>query len=970
VVAVNRARRSRPLGCAVIGLRPLRARGAADAKTKAPGVVERFAFAVTSVTIGGDTMALEMVGREEELASVCAFIDQAGEGPAALVLEGEAGIGKSTLWLAGAAYARTGGMRVLGSRPAEAERGLTHAGLGDLFDGAVDDILPELPPPRRRALEIALLRSEAAHDPVDHRALAVAVHDVLHLLGKRTPVLVAVDDVQWLDSSSASALGFALRRLDGSRVRLLLARRLDAVELEQVLDVQLLRIGPLSVGALHRLLHDRLGRPFPRQTMLRIHERSGGNPFFALELARSLDAAVGPLEPLPVPTTLDELLRARLAGLPAETHDALALASALGTPSEALLKRVGVAPNALDAAIAAGVVEREHGAVRFTHPLLSSLLYNDLGPRRQVVHERIAAVVDDPVTRARHLALATNEPDAGIAADLDDAVHVAAERGAAAAAAELAEAALRLTPPAEREERQRRALAAARAHQAGGEWTRAKAIANDLLEDSDIGALRADVLLLLAELESLDRATALLEEALHEASSRPALQAAIQRRLAWTARFTKGFDGAFEHARRSLELADKVDDDMLRLDALEMMVFLGSAIGDPQARAYATRAVEIARALGDARRVQRARLTLCDAVAASSERRAARALLERMYEDCRERDELAAAEALHGLAWAELWAGRWELAADYAERAYDLMTQYGLEVPWAHLPIAVVAAHRGRLELARAHSERSLQLGEEQFGRHTPVHVGTLGFIARQSGDLEAALRWFVEGEAVTTGLGWRDAGRRWWVGDHVEVLLELDRVDEAVRVLDAWEDERKPDDDWSLGHVTRCRGLVEAARGDVSRAAAILEDAIAQHEAAQDAFGSARAMLALGVVRRRERQKRAAREAIEAALAGFEQLGAATWIAKARAELGRIGGRTREQGLTAAERRVAALVAEGRTNREVAAALFLGERTVETHLSHVYTKLGVRSRAELARIYRPDSGAAEQSSGGLTISS
>jgi DNA-binding CsgD family transcriptional regulator len=128
--------------------------------------------------------------------------------------------------------------------------------------------------------------------------------------------------------------------------------------------------------------------------------------------------------------------------------------------------------------------------------------------------------------------------------------------------------------------------------------------------------------------------------------------------------------------------------------------------------------------------------------------------------------------------------------------------------------------------------------------------------------------------------------------------------------------------------------------------------------------------LLALGVVRRRGRQKRAARDAIEAARRGFEQLGAATWIEKARAELGRIGGRTREQGLTAAEQRVAALVAEGRTNREVAAALFLGQKTVETHLSHVYAKLGIRSRAELARVYKPGSEAAQQSSGGLTISS
>ena len=180
--------------------------------------------------------------------------------------------------------------------------------------------------------------------------------------------------------------------------------------LEQALGaerVERLPVGPLSVGALHRLLRDRLGRPFARQTLLRIHERSGGNPFFALELARVLDVDVDPLEPLPVPETLDELVRARLAGLPAATRDALALASALGTPSESLLERAGVAADALAPAVAAHVIERENGTIRFTHPLLSSVLYRDLGERRRSVHRRIAGIVDDPLLRARHLALSS-----------------------------------------------------------------------------------------------------------------------------------------------------------------------------------------------------------------------------------------------------------------------------------------------------------------------------------------------------------------------------------------------------------------------------------------------------------------------------------------------------------------------------------------------------------------------------------
>jgi DNA-binding CsgD family transcriptional regulator len=913
-----------------------------------------------------ETMDLQVVGREAELAAVRAFVERADEGAVALVLEGEAGIGKSTLWRAGVAYASAREMQALSARPAEAESRLLYSGLADLFEGVLDGVLPELSTPRRRALEAALLLDETG-DSIDERALVVAVRDALQLLAESAPVLIAVDDVQWLDASSSSALTFALRRLGDSPVFALAARRVTVGVAESVPEfalgaerVERVTVGGLSIGALHRILLDRIGRPFPRQTLLRIHDRSGGNPFYALELARALGADADPLEPLKVPETLDELVRVRLAGLPAETRDALAVASALGAPTESLLLRVGVEPGALDPGFAARVVERDSGTVRFTHPLLASALYPKPGEKRREVHRRIAGSFDDPVLRARHLALSVDRPSAKVAAAVEDAALRASDRGAFAIAAELAEQALRLTP-AGGVERDRRVLDAARAEAAAGEWTRAKALLDELLAGRAVGLLRAEALVVLARLEGLGRGVILLEEALREAQTQPALQSVIHCQLAWTSRFAKGFPRALQHARAALELADEVDDDALRVPALARLAFLGAAVGDGEARAYATRADEIAVASGDATLVRRARLALCEVV----DDDAARVLLECVYEEARERDELVAAEALNGLAWVELSAQRWALAAEYAERASDLMTQYGLEVPWALLPISVVAAHRGELELAREHSERSLQLAEAQFGLHTPVHLGTLGFVAAQRGDRETAARWFAEAEAVTTRLGWRNAARRWWVADQFEVLLELERIDEAEHVLDTWESERKPDDERTRAHVSRSRGLLEAARGNSRQAVALLTEAVGQHEAAGDTFGRGRALLALGAAGRRERQKRPARDAIAAALADFEKVGAATWSAKARAELGRIGGRTRTEGLTAAERRVAALVAEGRTNREVAAALFLGERTVETHLSHVYAKLGVRSRTELARRFRSE----EQTSGGLTIS-
>jgi DNA-binding CsgD family transcriptional regulator len=902
-------------------------------------------------------MVLEIVGREEELGSLHAFLDQEAGGPLALVLEGDAGIGKSTLWLAGVEAARERELRVLLSRPAEAERGLAHVVLSDLFESALDEVLPALSAPRRHALEVALLLDEASEQPVDPRTLGVAVRTALQALAERTPVVLAVDDIQWLDPSSTSALAFALRRMAVDRVLLLLARRLvegaPPSELERALgaeSVQRLPVGPLSVGALHRLLRDRLGRPFARQTLLRIHETSGGNPFFALEVARAVGADVDPLQPLPVPETLEELVRARLAGLPAPTREAVELASALGAPSASLLERAGIAPEALDAAVAAHVIERENGTIRFTHPLLSSVLYQGLssGEERRSVHGRIAGIVEDPLLRARHLALSRETPDADVAAALEDAARLAADRGASAVAAELAEQALRLTPPDGCGKRHRRALAAARAHHAAGEWTRARMIATDLLAQTDNGPVRAEALVLLAELEGADRSAELLEEALREAASRPALQAVIRCRLAWATRFRKGF----EHARAALDLAEDLDDDVLKARARAVLAILGWFGGDAEApQDLAARVHDFATAIGGDQLVQEATLAVVNSLAPSSRRDEARAFFEREHREWRERDEPRSARALWGMSWIEFWAGRWTLAADYAAFAHDISIQYGLEVPQDHLPIAVVALHRGQLELAREHSERALELAEEQFGFHPPQHLAILGLAALWSGDRSAAADWLGKADRRAAELGWGEPSVRWWSADYAEMLLEGGRIDDAVRVLEAWEaDATRLGREWVLAHVTRCQGLVAAARGDVEQALASLEQAVAQHEAVGDPFGRARALLALGAVRRRGRQKRPAREAIEEALAGFEDLGAASWAGKARADLGRVGGRTRVEGLTPAERRVADLVAEGRTNREVAAALFLGERTVASHLTHIYAKLGVRSRTELAR--------------------
>ena len=927
-------------------------------------------------------MPIEIVGRDEELASVRAFVEGAAERPAALVLDGDPGVGKSTLWLAGVEHARANGLRILVARPAEAERGLAHVALGDLLEGAVDDVLPALPQPRRRALELALLRGERGDERVEARALAVATRTALELLADEQPVLVAIDDVQWLDESSARVLAFALRRLRGVGLLLLLTRRPGegsfAAEVEEALGpdrVDHLRLRPLSMGAIQRLLQTRLGVTFPRPLLVRLHESSGGNPFYAIELAGALAAEppADPTEPLPVPESLEGVARDRLTGLEAVTRAALAVVAAGGRASPELLRAAGVADDALEPAFAARVIEARRGVVTFTHPLLASALYGGLTPHERArAHGLLAKLADDPLARARHLALATSAPDEEVAAAVEDAAAAAAAQAAHVAAAELGAHAVRLTPSDEGAARHRRAVAAVRLHLLAGDANRARAEADRLLAAPLAPRERADVLLVLSDVEETgfpERAIALRKEALAAVESDPALQASIHTWLAKAVRVTEGLDAAEAHARAAHRIAERVRDDGLRAGALTALSILRFNAGAPEALDLADRALEAATASGRPERRVEASFGLAHALLWSAQFDRARALLESLLAELCPRDEVATGVALWYLSLVELGAGRLAQAAELADRQREIARLYATddrESPLALWVVARIAAHRGELERAQALAERSRALAEGQ-PQVVAGQEGVLGLAAAWAGRPADAIEHFSVADALRYEAGLRAPGTYWWRAEQVEALLELDRVDDAVALLEEWEaGATRLERDWILAQATRCRGLIAAARGDVREGTAALEEAVTRHEAVGDRFGRARALLALGAIRRRGRQKRAAREAIEAAVEEFETIGAAGWAEKARSELGRIGGRTREPGLTPAERRVADLVAEGRTNREVAAALFLGERTVETHLSHVYAKLGVRSRAELARTYRTD----EQSSGRLTISS
>ena len=311
-----------------------------------------------------------------------------------------------------------------------------------------------MPPIQRRALEAALLLGETPAS-ADDRAVAAAFLSVLRALTRDGPVCLAADDIQWLDAATLAALRFTLARLDDLPVAAVLAVRNDLPEwVRRSTPEERLRtidVGSLSIGAIRELLQTRLEAAFPRPTLVRLWETSRGNPFFALELAAALQRRGGPLgasDDLPIPSDLDELLQARIDALGARALEVARVVAALADPTATVVGTV-VGPHfdaALDETLRARILELDGERLRFTHPLLSfAVAARETPARRRSIHAQLAAVVVGE-QRARHLALATSEPDDDVAAALEDAARTATARGALASAADLAEQAVRLTP--------------------------------------------------------------------------------------------------------------------------------------------------------------------------------------------------------------------------------------------------------------------------------------------------------------------------------------------------------------------------------------------------------------------------------------------------------------------------------------------------------------------------------------------
>ena len=905
-----------------------------------------------------------LIGRVDELAVVDEFLVSLERGARALLLEGEPGIGKTRLWQEAVERARGRGDRVLTARPGGSEVQLAFAGLGDLVGEVLDDVLPALPLPQRRALEIALLLADAGGAPPDQRAVSAAFLGALRALASESPVVIAVDDLQWLDSASAAVLAFAARRLDSPPVGLLATVRVspDVVAPEDVADAMRERLtrlplGPMSLSAVYELCRARLDFALRRPVLLRVHETSGGRPFLALELARALrdaDHDVQTDEPLPVPQGLRELLGARLARLSESTRETLLYAAALSQPTLELLE-TALSEHAVEdvgEAAAAGVVELDGSRMRFTHPLLASIHYESAPRSRQrEVHGRLAEISTDREERARHLALVTDRPDELVAAALDAAAADAASRGAAPAAAELAARAVRLTPPTGRRRLHRRRLEAARMTFASGDFLGARGLLEEALASARPGEERAETLLQLGLVlgsEELGTGLALVREAAAE-STAARVRAAILVELAPREGYSgAGYERATELAQDAVALAEEAADDEVLAKALSTLGLVELHRGHtfPHAlmqRAEALEAVTGLRPDGPTA-VYADMLSFCGHTVAASER------LERLVALGRETGDASICRALHRLAMTAWESGDWDRAWDLGLEAREIAAQSGRETlaPLGDVVLALIEAMRGDVEAGRTRALEALE-GTDRAGRRSGGPRGALALIALACERYQEAYELIEPYFERIRGLGDNLPSEE--VSDAVEALARLGRLDEARALLQRFEDAaRQLDLPWAVAAAARCRGLICEESGDLEAAEAWLDEAVLVGENAELPLELARSYLALGTVRRRRGEKRAARDALTRSLGIFEGLGTPIWAAQVRRELRRIGGRkSATTGLSETERQIVELVVGGRSNKEVASALHLSPKTVEWNLSRIYRKLGVHSRTQLA---------------------
>lgn len=924
------------------------------------------------------------LGRKAEIAKIELFLAHVSSGPRLLLLEGDVGIGKTTLLEYGRDAAIRLGHHVLSTAPVETEMPLAYAGLADLLETIPRTLVDALPLPQRDALCQAVFQVEPSAQPVQQRVVSMAVRALLQNLAQARPVVVVVDDLPWLDPPSARVLSFVLRRMRSELVGLLAAARtgwstellplaLDGIS-SGLLDR--VHVGPLSLGAIREILGTRLGATPGRSFLVQLHEISGGNPLFALEMAKR-DCSVIPRELFgshDAPESLRRLASARIAALPAAARDVLLICALATDTSLPVICAAASSPAAaqadLEEGIRSGIVAINDGEVTFAHPVIRSVIVGEARPAdRRAAHRRLAAVVHSSEACARHLALGTSAPDEAAAQAVEEAARAAARRGACDAAGDLAELAVAVTPLARTQARQRRVVLAAEQRFASSDPVRACSLLEAILGTIPAGPARAEVVRRLARYrafrgEPVAAWTAMLQDALSQAGPDPALCALIVLDQAVAAISAGDYAGARRYGLLAAGAANQTADGALAArchGALALAVFMtgGGLRTDLISRALAGPDQPASLSME-----KRPNVAVGHVLHWAGDLAGARACYEEEYARALTQ---GVATSLPLLLWAmaenEAWAGDWPRAEQLTAEGYGLAEDSASPAAIAFMSgtRGLLHAYRGRVEAARADGARALEQART-LGMPLLAIVGAqpLGIAALSTGDAEGAHAQLGPVAEAVLGAGLAEPSVCRFLPDEIEALTRLGRLEAAEALLGPFEARSAQlRRHWGLAAGLRCRGLLLASRGDTAAAASALESALAGIRRLALPFEEARTLLAVGEVHRRARHKHAAVSYLQEALREFERLGAPAWAARARGELDRVGvrGPRAESGpaLTAAEQRVVSLVVAGQTNTEIAAQLFMGRRTVEAHLSRVYQKLAVRSRTELCHTVLAD---------------
>ena len=900
-----------------------------------------------------------VVGRDEELEVVRAFAAEIVR-PCGLLIEGKAGIGKTLLWRETIAAAVGGGARALVSRPAEAETALAFAGLADLLADCVEHVLPELAPPQRHALQVALLLEEET-GTVDRRAVAAATLAALSSLSRSQPLLLAVDDLQWLDRPSAGALEFVLRRLRDEPIAAVASvrvgeDRVGVAALETALGADVIRIRPqpLSLADLGRLVRAHSRRPLPPPVVRRLHEASGGNPLYALELAAALDDDAATNE-LKLPDTLADALGSRVRRVPKRTRDALLDVAAIAHPIQSQLGDAA----ALDPAFEAGLLELDGAELRFSHPLLRTAVYAAATPsRRRAVHARLAEQAATDEERALHLSLAAAAPDEATAVRVEVGARAAWARGAPVDAAELLERAVALTPPEEQSALFTRQLAAAQAWWEAADLPSARSAGERAVELAAPGPQRARALIHLAFSRQDDFALAVEFglQAVDEAGDDESLRAEALAIVALGKLAVGDINGAVEAAGEAMALEAATASPALLatlIGVFEAMRTMAYGRPDPEALARGMRLEDSVNGVGV---TTSPRSVLGFLLNVEDRYDEARAVFETLLVQAEAHgDDYKAGELHNFLALLECRAGNFRVALEHGRRSVEICDegQAAQGQGAARYGLAYALAYLGAADEARAAATEGVAFCAE--ANDLLFRIGNLlvlGFLELSLGNVAAALEYLRSLPGQVAQIGDGDPSLYPVLPEVIEALVAAGELEEAQGHVARLEERgRTLSSTWALVQAARGRALVTAADGRLPEALAEFEEALALHERLPSPFERARTLVGYGATLRRAKQKRAAREALAEAAAIFDRLEAPLWAGRARAEAERISGRRSTTGLTPTEQRVARLAADGLANKEIAAALFISTKTVEQNLSSAYGKLGIRSRTQLGRV-------------------